>query len=177
MASWGTIWEGTVRYAKVWYGHIGMVWYGIGMTWYGIVRHRMGRYGKARYAVVWYGAGCVCLGNSAAAPLRRGMAASTRRCYPSTKPASSPSPPCGRLDWRGLRHAGLTLRPTSRCRRFGQVLKLVKGDNELGIKFDRVIIDTAPTGHTLRMLSYPEFLDGFFEKLIKIRYIGATLSL
>lgn len=51
-----------------------------------------------------------------------------------------------------------------------QVLKLVKGDNELGIKFDRVIIDTAPTGHTLRMLSYPEFLDGFFEKLIKIRY-------
>lgn len=49
-------------------------------------------------------------------------------------------------------------------------MKLVKGDNELGIKFDRVIIDTAPTGHTLRMLSYPEFLDGFFEKLIKIRY-------
>lgn len=50
-----------------------------------------------------------------------------------------------------------------------QVLRLVKGDNELGIKFDRVIIDTAPTGHTLRMLSYPEFLDGFFEKLIRIR--------
>lgn len=46
----------------------------------------------------------------------------------------------------------------------------MKGDNELGIKFDRVIIDTAPTGHTLRMLSYPEFLDGFFEKLIRIRY-------
>ena len=37
------------------------------------------------------------------------------------------------------------------------------------MKFDRVIIDTAPTGHTLRMLSYPEFLDGFFEKLIKFR--------
>ena len=42
-------------------------------------------------------------------------------------------------------------------------MRLVKGDNELDIKFDRVIIDTAPTGHTLRMLSYPEFLDGFFE--------------
>ncbi|CAM9691052.1 unnamed protein product [Scytosiphon promiscuus] len=60
-----------------------------------------------------------------------------------------------------------------------KVLRLVKGDNELGIKFDRVIIDTAPTGHTLRMLSYPEFLDGFFEKLIKIRnkLKGATAML
>lgn len=55
------------------------------------------------------------------------------------------------------------------CASVSQVLRLVKGDNELGIKFDRVIIDTAPTGHTLRMLSYPEFLDGFFEKLIRIR--------
>lgn len=53
-----------------------------------------------------------------------------------------------------------------------QVLKLVQGDNELNLKFDRVIIDTAPTGHTLRMLSYPEFLDTFFEKLIKIRWVG-----
>eukprot|EP00904_Undaria_pinnatifida_P003458 jgi/Undpi1/13112/HiC_scaffold_8.g02774.m1 len=54
-----------------------------------------------------------------------------------------------------------------------KVLKLVKGDNELGIKFDRVVIDTAPTGHTLRMLTYPEFLDGFFEKLIKIRQVAS----
>ena len=36
-------------------------------------------------------------------------------------------------------------------------------------KNDRIVIDTAPTGHTLRMLSYPEFLDEFFEKIIKIR--------
>jgi anion-transporting ArsA/GET3 family ATPase len=50
-----------------------------------------------------------------------------------------------------------------------QVLKLVRGDNAEGIKFDRIVIDTAPTGHTLRMLSYPEFLDEFFEKIIKIR--------
>lgn len=50
------------------------------------------------------------------------------------------------------------------------MLKLVRGENELGLKFDRVIIDTAPTGHTLRMLNYPEFLDNFFEKLIKIRW-------
>ncbi|KAG5185535.1 anion-transporting ATPase-like domain-containing protein [Tribonema minus] len=50
-----------------------------------------------------------------------------------------------------------------------KVLKLVRGENAEGIKFDRVVIDTAPTGHTLRMLSYPEFLDEFFEKIIKIR--------
>jgi Anion-transporting ATPase len=50
-----------------------------------------------------------------------------------------------------------------------QVLKLVRGENKEGIKFDRIVIDTAPTGHTLRMLSYPEFLDEFFEKIIKIR--------
>jgi arsenite/tail-anchored protein-transporting ATPase len=49
------------------------------------------------------------------------------------------------------------------------VLKLVRGENKEGIKFDRIVIDTAPTGHTLRMLSYPEFLDEFFEKIIKIR--------
>jgi arsenite-transporting ATPase len=57
-----------------------------------------------------------------------------------------------------------------------KVLSLVQGKNEEGIKFDRVIIDTAPTGHTLRMLSYPEFLDNFFDKLIRVRerFKGAT---
>ncbi len=31
--------------------------------------------------------------------------------------------------------------------------------------FDRIIIDTAPTGHTLRLLGFPEFLDNFLEKV------------
>lgn len=31
-------------------------------------------------------------------------------------------------------------------------------------KFDRIIIDTAPTGHTLRLLGFPDFLDNFLEK-------------
>ena len=32
-----------------------------------------------------------------------------------------------------------------------------------------VIVDTAPTGHTLRLLSLPKFLDGLLGKLFKIR--------
>lgn len=35
--------------------------------------------------------------------------------------------------------------------------------------FQRIIFDTAPTGHTLRMLSLPDFLDGFMGKIIKLR--------
>lgn len=35
--------------------------------------------------------------------------------------------------------------------------------------YDVVIVDTAPTGHTLRLLALPKFLDGLLGKLIKIR--------
>uniref|UniRef100_A0A7S2A3R2 ArsA/GET3 Anion-transporting ATPase-like domain-containing protein n=1 Tax=Ditylum brightwellii TaxID=49249 RepID=A0A7S2A3R2_9STRA len=35
--------------------------------------------------------------------------------------------------------------------------------------YDVVIVDTAPTGHTLRMLALPQFLDGFLGKLIELR--------
>lgn len=36
-------------------------------------------------------------------------------------------------------------------------------------KYDVIIVDTAPTGHTLRMLQLPQFLDGFLQTILKLR--------
>ena len=41
--------------------------------------------------------------------------------------------------------------------------------NSAASKYDVVIVDTAPTGHTLRLLALPQFLDGLLGKLIKLR--------
>ena len=44
-----------------------------------------------------------------------------------------------------------------------KVVGLVKKGN-----FDRIVLDTAPTGHTLRMLSTPAFLSDLIEKVLAI---------
>lgn len=56
------------------------------------------------------------------------------------------------------------------------VLDLVngKGDSDSdsdseSMLFDRIIIDTAPTGHTLRLLSFPDFLDSFLLQALQLR--------
>jgi len=36
-------------------------------------------------------------------------------------------------------------------------------------KYDVIVVDTAPTGHTLRMLQLPQFLDGFLRTLLTLR--------
>lgn len=48
------------------------------------------------------------------------------------------------------------------------VLDLVD-DEKASVQFDRVIIDTAPTGHTLRFLTFPDFLDRFLEQAVSLR--------
>ena len=48
-------------------------------------------------------------------------------------------------------------------------LSNIMNDPEISRNFDVIIVDTAPTGHTLRMLALPEFLDGFLGKLLDLR--------
>lgn len=44
--------------------------------------------------------------------------------------------------------------------------KFVEIVEERGQEYDRIVFDTAPTGHTLRLLSLPELLGGWMDSLI-----------
>ena len=47
--------------------------------------------------------------------------------------------------------------------------KFVELMDERGRAYDAIVFDTAPTGHTLRLLSLPEILGGWIENLIAKR--------
>jgi arsenite/tail-anchored protein-transporting ATPase len=49
-----------------------------------------------------------------------------------------------------------------------EIIKFIEGDPEYR-KFERIVFDTAPTGHTLRLLALPDFLNGFFGKIISMK--------
>ena len=42
-------------------------------------------------------------------------------------------------------------------------------DPKYAKEYDVIVVDTAPTGHTLRMLQLPQFLDGFLQTLLTLR--------
>ena len=48
-----------------------------------------------------------------------------------------------------------------------QVVEFVKSDDYA--RFTRIVFDTAPTGHTLRLLTVPDFVEASLGKLIRLR--------
>lgn len=55
---------------------------------------------------------------------------------------------------------------------FDKMVELIINENDC---FDRIVFDTAPTGHTVRLLSLPELLGGWIESLMSKR--KKTISL
>jgi arsenite-transporting ATPase len=75
--------------------------------------------------------------------------------------------PTDLLDGLGLREfSGLLNNPPPGLDELVALGNVMDSNNN---DYDVVIIDTAPTGHTLRLLALPQFLDGLLGKLIKLR--------
>lgn len=47
---------------------------------------------------------------------------------------------------------------------FAELISSVESMN-----FDLIVFDTAPTGHTLRLLNFPDLLDKGLEKIITLK--------
>jgi arsenite-transporting ATPase len=55
---------------------------------------------------------------------------------------------------------------------FGKMLEFIEDSS-----YDRIIFDTAPTGHTLKLLELPELLDSWLGKLLTLRQrFGSMMS-
>jgi arsenite-transporting ATPase len=56
--------------------------------------------------------------------------------------------------------------------------KIIKYGDSSEYKFQRIVIDTAPTGHTLRLLQLPKFVNSLTGNLMKLRgkIVGAVNS-
>jgi len=55
-----------------------------------------------------------------------------------------------------------------------QIVRFIEGDPDYQ-RFERIVFDTAPTGHTLRLLTLPDFLDSFFGKIVSMKSKFANL--
>ncbi|MFA9422433.1 MAG: ArsA family ATPase [Sedimentibacter sp.] len=53
--------------------------------------------------------------------------------------------------------------------------KMIEIITEKGEEYDRIVFDTAPTGHTVRLLTLPELLGAWLDTLIKKRSKSVTL--
>lgn len=54
--------------------------------------------------------------------------------------------------------------------------KMVEIINEYGSDYDQIIFDTAPTGHTLRLMALPELLGAWLDRLMEKRSHALKLS-
>lgn len=55
-----------------------------------------------------------------------------------------------------------------------KVLQFVKGEEYA--RFTRIVFDTAPTGHTLRLLTVPDFVEASLGKIVRLRRKLSTAS-
>lgn len=56
---------------------------------------------------------------------------------------------------------------------FDKMIEIITEKND---EYDRIIFDTAPTGHTVRLLTLPELLGAWLDTLIKKRSKSVTLT-